>query len=979
MWMTTSIRLAGATFVAALAVCPAGSPAVVNPWAGVADRAGTMADPLGSPAPWEGKDLYYFRSPLSPGVVIRMKSPWIRFFGHLGRYGAEPPRLAWVKTQDGTRTLVPGRSIRGSEMTASWIVTSFQGSRGWEQFDVPWFISLEKRPALVTLSAEGLRIDFAGKDTGYVFSMPLYGYDKLPQKAANFAARFKLPSLGLEPWTWTNGLPGAVIQRCDWWAGVSKAYPAGFQESFRVDAATDEIAFRQDYRWLTTADDWGTRPVRFAVLPPAVGLAWKFPGFPMKLSMPIVDPGYFTAFGPIVGATETDRVEISMNVLQYIHELELVAKPPTADTAGQQALQLIAEGLKSKFPSSWQYFYDHGSRQNFCWNIVADVWYPRALPFAGPGLREKAQASLKIYMQNDVLRPHSPYHGKYLLHGPGIGSWGESGDAGKFMTNALQAIWSYAQFTGDWKLIRTRWDLIRRYFLTPDEADWVSYGRYAIAESGDEAAPCSAYARLAWAIGDVNEYLLGACMFSRELILLYIKQRAGSYFYEHQPYNQFDPMPPHIYPTDLWGSTQGWQVDGPTWGHLPSGEHQSANRWTRFQDPDTGRFYRDHLSADVRKELAWYRDAGREARAGVYRAKSYQDWINRDNPHILPSLVRLESLLTGAPLDASLISGIGRYRTGWGAADIAVGYSILRKLGGVGYQRLVPRTAGQSPFVLGLERTHRENSLDVVQEIRETEMGLEPRWQGWPMPKGADGKDRSFGAIEGDFAGRVSGEEGARWISYGCRVSWASGIRPRSVPDAAAVLASQDQTPVAIIGPFANDHDDELTGKSYPPETEIQAEASYPGALGPVSWRMTRLAKGRRLDLTRELAGPNGVPTLAYIAQFVWSPEDMGVWLLARHQGGIVAWINHSTVLRYHGVHRPAADDALRGLGRLKKGWNRILLKVESMTGDRTFQFRLVHLDGQPIPALKFSDHVPGALSSGTNWSVNNRYWKRLD
>ena len=184
----------------------------------------------------------------------------------------------------------------------------------------------------------------------------------------------------------------------------------------------------------------------------------------------------------------------------------------------------------------------------------------------------------------------------------------------------------------------------------------------------------------------------------------------------------------------------------------------------------------------------------------------------------------------------------------------------------------------------------------------------------------------------------------------------ADSITPRQIENADRLLRAQDRTPVAVIGPFGNANDDELTEVAYPPEREMDLGASYHGAFGLVFWRKTDLVRGRHLDLTQELASPDGSGTLAYIAQYVWSPEDMDVYLSVGHQGGIKAWINEISVLQHHGAHRPSGDDAFRGLGRLHQGWNKILLKVESFTGAHIFQFRLVHPDGQPIPALRFSD-----------------------
>jgi len=942
-----------------LLVAQTGFGAQSSPWADLQHVAREASNPLPDDHLFKDKDAYYLQSFLNPGVLLRMRSQHIRFFGGMKRYEAEGPSCFWIKSKNGAKTISTGESIRGDEMAANWILTSFQGARGWEQFDVPWFLALENRPTLITLDRDGLRIDFATQDTGHIFSMPLYGYQKLPQSSNRFAARHGLPSLGLEPWTWLTALPKAIIERCDWWAGVARAFPVGFQESFSVDPKQDEITFRQEYRWFTTKDAWGTKPRRFAALPPAVALVWKLTGFPITFSIPVHDPEYFTAYGPFVGCIDADRIEFSMRVLQYVNELEQIDVPAQPDVRQKAALNLIAGGITSKFPSSWQYFYDHGERSNFCWNIVGDVWYPRALPFVSTNLRDRAASSLGIYMRNDVLRPHSPFHGKYILHGPGIGSWGEWGDAAKIMTSALQAIWAYAQYTGDWALIRDRWDLIRRFFSSPDTADWLSYGRSSIAEIGDQAAPCSAFARMAWETGDVNAYLTGVYMFSRELITLFIKQRGGVYFYQHQPYNQYQPMPPEIYPTDTWGSTRGWQVDGPTWGHLPSGEHQSANRWVRFHDPDVGRFYRDHLAQEVKEELDWYEAAGRKLRRDVYRVQAYQEWLTRDSPHIMPSLVRLRSLLTDESLDSLGVHEINQYRSGWGAADIAVGYSLLRKMARIKYERLLPASLGPSPYVLGQQRQSVEAALITVQDVRHLGLTLEPRWHGWDMPKNPDGTPdgayRSFGLIQGDFGARVAGAEGSQWLSYGCRLVWANAITPRNVPSPDLILRAQDQTPVAVIGPFPNSRDEELLSVAYPPENQVDFNSSYPGLAGMVRWQHVRLLPGRRLDLSRQLLSPQGSGALAYVVQFVWSPESQPVYLLARHHGGIIASINGVTVIQHHGIHRSTPDDGVAGLGRLEKGWNKILLKVESFTGDYTFQFRLVHLDRQPIPGLKFS------------------------
>jgi len=938
---------------------PRGVAATLS-WSGLKHVAPKLADPLAERAAWDGKDVVTYRSMLTPGVLVRMRSASIAFFTGLADYGAEPPTFIVVKTPAGARVFGRDEAVRGDQMAASWLVASFQGAKGWKQFDVPWLLALEKRPKQLVLTSDGLRIEFPTPDTGHIFSMPLYGYCKLPQKGNDFAAIHKLPSKGIRPWEWRQAVPKSLVARCDWWAAAAKAFPVGFQESFSVNPKADAITFHQEVRWLMLRDAWGTRPRRIVTLSPVLALAQRTPGFPMTFSAPIHDAEYMTAFGPYAGAVDVDRLDCTMKVLQYTNELERIDVPAQPTAEQRTCLEMIAGTMKGKFRSPWQFFYDHGDRGNYCWNIVADAWYAKGLPFVADEVRKTAAASLRVYMANDVLRPYSPHHGKYILHGPGIGSWGGWGDAGKFSSNALQAIWAYGQYTADWALLRERWDIIRRFFITPEEANWVFFGRGAIAEMGDEAPPCSAYARMGYALGDGDAYLFGCYMFARELVHHYVKQVGGRYFYEHQPYNHMDPMPPRVYPTNLWGSTLGWQVDGPVWG---KGEHQSANRWVRFHDPDTGRFYRDHLARQVSEELAWFTQAGREGRKDVAAIRNYTNWLTKDAAHILTSLGRVRSFVLGEPY-AKLRQTVPleAYARVGGSGRIAVAYAYLRSMVPVGHERLVPRDLAASPRVLGLQRRGLEDFHTTAQICSGGGLSPEPLWGRWPMPKAPKGDwHRHFGRIQGAFGTRVAGREDTRLLGYGCSVSWAEAIEPRAMANEQQILAEQDETPVSVIGPFSNRSDSEITDVAYPPEKEVKLTGRYEGLFGPVAWKQAALGKGRAVDLARMLLPEGEKPwmVLGYVFQAVWSPQESEGWLLAGHQGGVQAWVNGERVISHHGDHRGWKPDAARGLCTLKKGWNTILVKMSSPGRSWRAQFRLVALDRLPIPGLRFAARLP--------------------
>jgi len=148
----------------------------------------------------------------------------------------------------------------------------------------------------------------------------------------------------------------------------------------------------------------------------------------------------------------------------------------------------------------------------------------------------------------------------------------------------------------------------------------------------------------------------------------------------------------------------------------------------------------------------------------------------------------------------------------------------------------------------------------------------------------------------------------------------------------------------------------------YPPEVEIDLDATYKGAFGrEVSWRRTQLDRSSKISLEPELASPSGEGTLAYAVQFVYSPEDTNVLISVGHQGGVAVWTNGKRILQYHGYHRPAVDEGLLGVSKLIRGWNTILMKVESFTGNYDFRLRLLHPDRQPIPGLRFSERLPAS------------------
>jgi len=336
---------------------------------------------------------------------------------------------------------------------------------------------------------------------------------------------------------------------------------------------------------------------------------------------------------------------------------------------------------------------------NFCWAIMGDQWYAKGLPYYDDATRKIALASLRKYFHEDVLAPARLKEREFpkgsgrtylILEGPGIGSWGVLGDAGKFSTNLLETLWAYGHFTGDWDVLKERWPMVLKLFCTPPEAKWVTFGREAIAEMGDEAAPCLAMARMAYKVGDMNTYGYACYLFARELAHHWVKQRGAPYYRANQPWHSMEFMPEEVYLTNLWGDTAAWQIDGPAYP-ARTGERQFNNRWVRFKNEDVGRFYRDFLLDDVRKEL--------DLLTGRWEPK--RKFVN--DSHIMPSLVQLRSLLLNeTPADLAKLATPDQFG-GPASGVIASCISVLRTSHPTRLERLIP-AGDPTPFVAGLER-----------------------------------------------------------------------------------------------------------------------------------------------------------------------------------------------------------------------------------------------------------------------------------
>ena len=153
-----------------------------------------------------------------------------------------------------------------------------------------------------------------------------------------------------------------------------------------------------------------------------------------------------------------------------------------------------------------------------------------------------------------------------------------------------------------------------------------------------------------------------------------------------------------------------------------------------------------------------------------------------------------------------------------------------------------------------------------------------------------------------------------------------------------------------LVGPFdAADMDDLST--VYPPETETAPAKGYKGKNGvTVGWRTFRAGESGYVRLD-DLIRPNE-QAIVYGLSYVFSPDDRAASLLLGSDDGVRVWINGELV-HTNPVYRAAEPDSDRVSVRLKKGWNKVLLKDLQGAGGWGFFVRFADPAGDLRYALK--------------------------
>jgi putative membrane-bound dehydrogenase-like protein len=131
-----------------------------------------------------------------------------------------------------------------------------------------------------------------------------------------------------------------------------------------------------------------------------------------------------------------------------------------------------------------------------------------------------------------------------------------------------------------------------------------------------------------------------------------------------------------------------------------------------------------------------------------------------------------------------------------------------------------------------------------------------------------------------------------------------------------------------IAGPFDNGENDAGLDNVFPPEKSIDLTATYDGKVGKVTWRKVKPAANGYFDLMA-FHGKDSPNSVSYLYREFESPVEQDGVISIGTDDGSKLWLNGEMVYSTR-AHNAAVPDADSVKVKLKKGKNRLLLKINN-------------------------------------------------
>ncbi|MEW6159585.1 MAG: DUF1549 domain-containing protein, partial [Verrucomicrobiota bacterium] len=176
-----------------------------------------------------------------------------------------------------------------------------------------------------------------------------------------------------------------------------------------------------------------------------------------------------------------------------------------------------------------------------------------------------------------------------------------------------------------------------------------------------------------------------------------------------------------------------------------------------------------------------------------------------------------------------------------------------------------------------------------------------------------------------------------------------------------------------VVGPFKSEGLHAGYEKVYEPEKEIDLKKSYPGVREEIRWNgRGDLADGKNHLFVNELHGVHGV---FYAHRVIHAPSDLKMEFTLRADDLFKVWLNGQLVHERSTVDN--TNPSARFTVDLKKGENKLLVKVVNHQGAKYFAFNKALEGSESLPADIAAILATTQKLSGSNFTKVRNHYRR--
>ena len=505
-----------------------------------------------------GNYMNFTVSAINPAWMVHSDCLKLRIFDRIKYHGIDVPQYLAYESKGKIKIVKASKGIRGSDMSANWVLAWFNGGKNWKEFDSPYLFVLEKRlKAIKTISSEALF--FVSNDTvGRIQGMPLYGVTLLePSRTGN----------------WAKELPEKVIKRCRFWSKVLASPPSRIKRSVLVDYKKDRLLLRDEVKYLAWNDAWNTAGLKITPISTILPLAVNSGNLKISVDRPVSDLHMATLQGPLVAAKNTDVLTFAFDdLLHYLREVRVIepGKSPLIKEVKNAFNKLLERGYKQDLQKQpWAKLFYNGYllpgnfRIDYTNLLLSRVWMnPETLKkidrsvkavsekyLLYTGIPDSAmlpylQPRFKIIPAVTVLT--NPVSSLKLAVGP-ISRITNGIDSVYFSNLNVYMAWLYSYTYQRPMWLKKHYELLKEYFNTARNshdwstlASWDTFGGIRVGnglqESGGIYAGTLAMTRIARSLKDFETSDLAAYHALMQLVSMQGTLAASDYLKQYRPW-----------------------------------------------------------------------------------------------------------------------------------------------------------------------------------------------------------------------------------------------------------------------------------------------------------------------------------------------------------------------------------------------------------------------------------------------------------